>query len=53
VLWLGRAEARGRSSGVRVDTPLGNVVEFRDRKMSRIRAYLDQDEALRAAGVSE
>jgi ketosteroid isomerase-like protein len=53
VLWLGRAEGRGRSSGVRVDTPLGTVVEFRDGKMSRIRAYLDHAEALRAAGVTE
>jgi ketosteroid isomerase-like protein len=26
VLWLGRAEGRGRSSGVRVDTPLGTVL---------------------------
>ena len=53
VLWLGRAEGRGRSSGVRVDTPLGTVVEFRDGKMSRIRAYLDHGEALREAGVTE
>ncbi|HWW90803.1 MAG TPA: nuclear transport factor 2 family protein [Solirubrobacteraceae bacterium] len=53
VLWLGRVEARGRSSGVRVDTPLGAIAEFRDGKMSRIRAYLDHDEALRAAGHSE
>ena len=52
VLVLGRAEGRGRSSGVRVDTPLGTVVEFRDGKMSRIRAYLDHDEASRAAGLS-
>ena len=53
VLWLGRVEARGRGSGVRVDTPLGTIVEFRDGKMSRIRAYLDHGEALRAAGLSE
>jgi ketosteroid isomerase-like protein len=53
VLCLGRAEGRGRSSGVRVDTPLGTVVEFRDGKMSRIRAYLDHSEALRAASLSE
>lgn len=52
VLWLGRAEGRGRSSGVRVDTPLGTVIEFRDGKMSRIRAFLDHGEALRAAGLS-
>jgi ketosteroid isomerase-like protein len=53
VLWLGRAEGRGRSSGIGVDTPLGTVVEFRDGKMSRIRAYLDHGEALLTAGLRE
>jgi ketosteroid isomerase-like protein len=53
VLWLGRVEGRGRSSGVRVDTPLGTVVDFRDGKISRLRGYLDHGEALRAAGLSE
>ncbi len=52
VLVLGRAEGRGRSSGIRVDTPLGTVVEFRDGNVSRIRAYLDHREAL-AAGLTE
>ena len=53
VLWLGRVEGRGRSSGVRVDTPMGAVIGLRDGKMSSIRAYLDHDEALRAAGLSD
>jgi len=53
VLVLGRLEGRGRSSGVEVDTPYTMVLEFRDRKVSRSRAYLDHGEALRAAGLAE
>jgi uncharacterized protein len=53
VLVLGRMEGRGRSSGVRVDTPYTMIVEFREGKISRSRAYLDHDEALRAAGLTE
>lgn len=51
VLVLGRAEGRGRGSGVEVDAPLGFVVEFRGGKISYVRTYLDHDESLRAAGV--
>jgi ketosteroid isomerase-like protein len=51
VLVLGRAEGRGRGSGVPVDTPHGFIVELRGDKMSRVRTYLDHDEALRAAGL--
>jgi ketosteroid isomerase-like protein len=53
VLVLGRMEGRGRSSGVRVDTPYTMIVEFREGKISRSCAYLDHDEALRAAGLTE
>lgn len=53
VLVLGRMEGRGRSSGVAVDTPYTMVVDFRDGKVSRTRAYLDHAEALRAAGLAE
>lgn len=53
VLLVGRAEGRGRSSGVSVDAPFGSVVDFRGGKISRIRSYLDHGEALRAAGLSE
>jgi ketosteroid isomerase-like protein len=52
VLWLGRTEGRGRGSGVPVDTPLAVIYDVRAGKISHARAYLDQDEALRAAGVS-
>jgi ketosteroid isomerase-like protein len=53
VLVLGRAEGRGRGSGVPVDTSHGFVVELRGDKLSRVRTYLDHGEALRAAGLSE
>jgi ketosteroid isomerase-like protein len=53
VICLGRMEGRGRGSGVRVEAPLGAVFEFRDGKISRMRAFLDHGEALRAAGLPE
>jgi ketosteroid isomerase-like protein len=53
VLVRGRMEGRGRGSGVEVDTPYTMVVEFRDGKVSRSRAYLDHAQALRAAGLAE
>jgi ketosteroid isomerase-like protein len=51
VLLLGRAEGRGRGSGVEVDMPLGIVYDFRDGKIARVRTYLDHGEALRATGL--
>jgi ketosteroid isomerase-like protein len=53
VLVLGRAEARGRGSGVELDAPVGLLLDFRANRISRARAYLDHGEALRAAGLSE
>lgn len=53
VLWLGRMEGRGRGSGVPVDTPYWAISDFWDDKVLCIRTYLDQAEALRAAGLSE
>jgi ketosteroid isomerase-like protein len=53
VLMLGRLQVRVRSSGVTLDSPSGVIFDFRDGKISRMRAYLDHGEALRAAGVSE
>jgi ketosteroid isomerase-like protein len=49
VLVLGRAEGNGRDSGVTVDSPLGMVIDFRDGRISRVRSYLDHDEASHAA----
>jgi ketosteroid isomerase-like protein len=53
VLLLGRLQGRGRGSGVRVDAPIGGVLDLRDGKIARLRSYLDHGEALRAAGLSE
>lgn len=53
VLVVGRMEGRGRSSGVEVNTPYTMIVEFRDGKVARSRAYLDHAEALRAARLDE
>jgi ketosteroid isomerase-like protein len=50
VLGLGRLKTRGRGSGVPIDEPWGGVYDIRGGKISRIRTYLDHDEALRAAG---
>jgi ketosteroid isomerase-like protein len=53
VLVLGRIEGRGRGSGVPVDASIGMVFEFRGGRISRARGYLDNGEALRAAGLTE
>ena len=53
VVMLGRLEARGKTSGVPVDAPLGMVFELRDGAISRIRGFLDHADALRAAGLRE
>ncbi len=53
VLALGRNRGCGKGSGVPVDGPYGAVFDFCDGKISRIRLFLDQAEALRAAGLSE
>ena len=53
VLVLGRVEGRGGGSGVQVDAPAGFVIDFRGGKMSRIRSFLDHDEALREAGLKD
>jgi ketosteroid isomerase-like protein len=53
VLWRGRLEGRGWSSGVPVSAPLDILYDLRNGKISRMHSYLDHGEALRAAGLSE
>jgi ketosteroid isomerase-like protein len=53
VVMLGRITGRGRGSGVAVDAPIGQVYDFRDHKISRLRAFLDHGEWLRATGLTE
>jgi ketosteroid isomerase-like protein len=48
-----RVEARGRGSGVSLTPQMWAVNDFRDSRIWRQRVYLDQAEALRAAGLAE
>ena len=50
---LGHFRARGKKSGIPVETPTGWLVEFKGGRVSYVRAYFDPEEALEAAGLSE
>jgi ketosteroid isomerase-like protein len=45
--------AKGRESGVVVETDTGTVHTVRDGKIVRVRSYMDRTQALEAAGLSE
>jgi ketosteroid isomerase-like protein len=49
----GRMRGRGKESGAVTESPYGSVIDFRDGKAICIRAYLDHNEALEAAGLEE
>jgi ketosteroid isomerase-like protein len=53
VLVLSRIEGRGAGSGGLVDAEMGQVYDFRDGKIARVRTYLDHSNALEALGLSE
>jgi ketosteroid isomerase-like protein len=53
IVAIGRFRARGKESAVKVESPLGYLVEFEKGKVIRIRSYLDPKEALQAAGLRE
>ncbi len=50
VLVFMRTSATGRTSGIVNGTESTNVYDFIDGKISRIRIFLDHDEALKAVG---
>jgi ketosteroid isomerase-like protein len=51
VVVIGHLVARGRTSGVDLDVPIGQVWELRDGKVTRMHAFSDPADALRAAGL--
>jgi ketosteroid isomerase-like protein len=51
VVAVGRLTIRGRGSGLRTESPFGWVSEFSNGKATRIRTYLDPDEALELGGL--
>jgi ketosteroid isomerase-like protein len=53
VLAIGRLRGRGKQSGAVTETTITWLVELRNGKGFRIREYLDPNEALEAAGLSE
>jgi ketosteroid isomerase-like protein len=53
VLWHGRLDGRGLLSGVPVTAPLDILCHLRGGKVARMHSFLDHDEALRAAGLTE
>jgi ketosteroid isomerase-like protein len=50
---IGRVRARGAVSEAQIESPHGTVTDFKDGKAIRVRTYLDPNEALEAAGLSE
>ena len=49
----GDFEARGRESGVELDSPMGWVWTIRDGKLLKAQGFLGEAEALEAAGLRE
>ena len=48
-----KASGRARLSGIETDLTYAVVYTFRDGKIARGREYMERDEALEAAGLSE
>jgi ketosteroid isomerase-like protein len=53
VLGFMRVTGTGRASGIPIENPTGNVYDFADGKIMRIRVFFDREEAIGAAGLSE
>jgi ketosteroid isomerase-like protein len=53
IVAIGRIHTRGKTSGALTESPLGYVADFREGKVTRIRTYLDPEDALKAAELSE
>jgi ketosteroid isomerase-like protein len=53
VLAFLRVRATGRVSGIVTRADTANVYDFIDDKISRVRIFLDRDEALEAVGLEE
>jgi ketosteroid isomerase-like protein len=51
VVALGRIRARGKASGIDLEGPVAYVFEFDGSLARKVRAYLDQSQALEAVGL--
>jgi len=53
IVGIGRIRTRGKHSGAVTELALGTVTDMKNGKAIRIWTYLDPEEALEAAGLSE
>jgi ketosteroid isomerase-like protein len=53
IVAIGRFSARGEASGAATESPIAYIVEYENAKATRVRSYLEPQEALEAAGLSE
>lgn len=53
LLAIGTFRARGRSSGIEAEVPLGVIVTFADGLVTEVWSTADPSEALNAAGLSQ
>lgn len=53
LLATGELRGRGRGSGLEVELPLTWLAEFRGDRLSSVRSYASESEAVEAAGVRE
>jgi ketosteroid isomerase-like protein len=53
VVALGAVTARGKASGVELQSPVGYVIEFDEGLVRKMRAYLNASDALKAVGLEE
>jgi ketosteroid isomerase-like protein len=53
IVGLGSIRTKGKQSRVVTEMPMGTVTDMRNGKAIRVRTYLDHNEALEAAGLSE
>jgi hypothetical protein len=54
VITIGSVQVRGRASGIAFDRPMAWVSVFgEDHRVTRLRIYLDVEEALRDVGLSD
>jgi len=53
VVALGRVRARGRESGLELDSPSGWLCTVRDGKVVKAEGFLSREAALEAAGLKE
>src|SRR5947207_8951505 len=53
VVGIGHGRVRGQASGASTESPFACISDFRNGKSVRVRTYLDPQDALEAAGLTE